>query len=124
MAKQKTKLEEIEDRLNLVLSSVGEIQEKFEAKTVNELRKESPLKKHFNALVENALESPHSTLSGLAVGACAISTHFFPEHSAMLADLQTAFTGLTGITAGNAIINKSKQNTAPVPSIKSDEEYG
>ena len=124
MAKQKTKLEEIEDRLNLVLSSVGEIQEKFEAKTVNELRKESPLKKHFNALVENALDSPHSTLSGLAVGACAIGTHFFPEHSSMLADLQTAFTGLTGITAGNAIINKSqpKNSDAPVP-LKS-EEYG
>jgi hypothetical protein len=118
-------IEELNERMSMVLSSVGDLRDEIEIRknqVVIEPIKVSPIRKHFDTIVENALNAPHSTLSGLAVGACYVGTKFFPQYGSVLADLQETFTALTGVTAGSAVLNKTK--AVAKPEVAKSEEYG
>jgi hypothetical protein len=116
-------IEELNKRVDLVFESIGDLQKSLETRKA-EAPPKSVIRQHFDTIVTNALKAPHSTFSGLAVGACYVGAKVFPQYSPVLADLQNTFTALTGVTAGSATLKpspKAVNNTTQTPNF---EEYG
>lgn len=84
----------------------------------------SVIRQHVDAFVENALSSPHSTLSGLAVGAAYVGAKMFPQYAEILNQTQIMFTGLTGVTAGSAMIKPKQEIAKPLPTKTDETIYG
>lgn len=94
---------------------------------ITEVKEKSKFSQHLDAFVNNALTSPHSTLSGLAVGAAFVGSKMFPQYAEILNETQIFFTGLTGVTAGSALIKPKQEIAQPLPSpTKTDNDtiYG
>jgi hypothetical protein len=115
-------IQELNKRVDMVFESLGDLQKSLETK-----RTESPpksiIRQHFDTIVTNALKAPHSTFSGLAVGACYVGAKVFPQFASTLTDFQNTFTALTGVTAGSAVL-KPKTNVSNTAQPQNFEEYG
>lgn len=123
----KPTINDLSEKFDILYDTVLSIKEGQAKPVITEVKQKSAISQHLNAFVENALSSPHSTLSGLAVGAAFVGSKMFPQYAEILNETQIFFTGLTGVTAGSAMIKPKQEIAQPLPSpTKTDNDtiYG
>lgn len=130
LPKKNTSIKDLSEKFEILFDVVTDIKVNQAKAVIIPIKPKSLIREHIDAFVENALKSPHSTLSGLAVGATYLGAKVFPQYAQVLNETQIFFTGLTGITAGSALIKPSANVSAkPLPSstltnTESEKMYG
>lgn len=114
ITKKNVSMKDLSEQFEVLFDVVGDIKKNQVKQAIIEVQPKSVLRQHLEAFLDNALKSPHSTLSGLAVGAAFVGSKMFPQFAPFLQETQVFFTGLTGVTAGTALINP-KTNVTPKP---------
>lgn len=112
--KPKPTIADLSDSFEILFDMVTDIKTNQAKTVIIPVKPKSVIRQHVDAFVDNALKSPHSTFSGLAVGAAYFGSKMFPQYAPFLQETQVFFTGLTGVTAGSALISQ-KTNVPPKP---------
>lgn len=117
ITQKKTTINDLSERFDIVFDIVNDMKANQAKAVIIPVKPKSVIMQHVDAFVDNAFKSPHSTLSGLMVGVSFLGSKMFPQYAPFLQETQVFFTGLTGVTAGSALINpKTNVPTKPLPS--------
>lgn len=111
---------ELNEKFDSMVELVNTMVEK-QSQTIE--KPKSKLATHVENVIENAINSPASTLSGVGIAVCYVGPSLFPQHTEVFENLRVACETMVGVSAGSTVLKRAGAKTTKTNTPKV-EEYG